>query len=90
MDLLMPSERSREKGGAGRRLPISRLQLCAKNAAERYRHSGPETLREQPSGCFGGLLLVSSTVPNSDPFGRMYPMMRSTLHGKPRARQIRR
>ena len=68
---LIPTLTSRLQNERLRSLPISRLQLCAKNAAERYRHSGPETLREQPSGCFGGLLLVSSTVPDSDPFGRM-------------------
>jgi two-component system, OmpR family, sensor histidine kinase CpxA len=64
---LIPTLSSRLQNERLRSLPISRLQLCAKNAAERYGHSGPETLREQPSGCFDGFLLVSSTVPDSDP-----------------------
>jgi two-component system sensor histidine kinase CpxA len=54
-----------------RSLPIGRLQRCAKDAADRYRKGGVETLRDHPSDCYDGLLIVSSTVPTSDASGRV-------------------
>jgi two-component system sensor histidine kinase CpxA len=55
-----------------RTLPLNALQVCAANAADRYRTSGAQALLHQASGCYDGRLLVPGTVPASDLAGRTF------------------
>jgi two-component system, OmpR family, sensor histidine kinase CpxA len=57
--------------GRLRTLPLNALQVCAANAADKYRTGGAQALIHQATGCYDGLLLMPGTIPVLDLAGRI-------------------